>query len=354
MTSFEDLLKRHPLPPRPGKPVRVGLLGCGYIARDGHFPSIDVLRRAGWQIEVTAVADAREDRLAAATALHPHAATFADADALLDAGLCDAVLVLLWPNLSADLCRRAVDRGLYVFLEKRGTNTAAEMQQLRRDLGGRADRVHVAYNRPMQPLADSWRDRIGARWGETGSSLDIRLWRVQREEPLFYRDVCVHPLSFAISQVGALEVERAQLGPVAPGASMPSWLRAQMRGASGIPVNLEVCPAVGRARESYTYLANGMSCRLDYLAQTGLSDGAALYTWENGRISVDAQFDTSAPIADAALARGFVHQLARFIRLAAGEETTPAWSLDDAAKVLTAWEAVFAAAGVRGGFGLPE
>lgn len=339
------LIERFPLPVAPQRRVRLGLLGSGYIARDGYFPAIELLQQEGWPIEVAAVSDLRADRRAAAAARHPAAALFESSDALLEANLCDAVLILLWPPQAAEMAVRAVARNLAVLVEKPVAQQAIDITGMRERLGARESRVQVAYNRPQQPLAALWREKIGSRWRSPEAALEVRLWRVQRDEKLFYEEVGVHPLSFLLAHCGELHVERAAFGPTAGGLVLPSWLRAELRSASGQRITLDMRPAVGRGFETYDFLTCGRSCRIDYLAQTGLSDGAGLAWWEGGKVHQEFQLDPASSITDAAIMRGFVHQLAHFVRLAAGEDGKPVCSLADAERILLLWEAIQKAAG---------
>jgi predicted dehydrogenase len=94
--------------------VRLGVLGCGEVARDHHLPW---LRRIP-DVSVAVVADADPAAIAASRPLAPGADTVGDwRDAVGVAGL-DAVLVCLPSQLHASAAAVAAELGLHVYVEK--------------------------------------------------------------------------------------------------------------------------------------------------------------------------------------------------------------------------------------------
>jgi predicted dehydrogenase len=96
-----------------GTMIRVGVVGCGAIARAVHLPLLAQLPG----VRVAALADPVESQRASARVLAPAAAVFEDADALLRAPL-DAVVICSPTGCHAAHARAAVDRGLHIYLEK--------------------------------------------------------------------------------------------------------------------------------------------------------------------------------------------------------------------------------------------
>ena len=94
--------------------LRVGLIGCGDIARAVH---LDALARCP-HVRLTALAESRPDRLADAARRAPGAATFADYRDLLGSADVDAVLVALPPRLHAEVASAAFEARRHVYLEK--------------------------------------------------------------------------------------------------------------------------------------------------------------------------------------------------------------------------------------------
>src|SRR5689334_16087300 len=94
--------------------VRVGILGCGGIARVAHLPSL--ARIDG--VSIVALADPDASCLSAARGITNNAATFADyADVVAMEGV-DAVVVALPPALHADATIAALRAGKHVYVEK--------------------------------------------------------------------------------------------------------------------------------------------------------------------------------------------------------------------------------------------
>jgi predicted dehydrogenase len=94
--------------------VRVGILGCGAVARRHHLPWLARLRQA----RVTVVADRDPAALAAALELATGARGVGDWREAIDARDVDAVIVCLPNGLHAVAAEAAARRGLHMYVEK--------------------------------------------------------------------------------------------------------------------------------------------------------------------------------------------------------------------------------------------
>ncbi len=104
---------------------RVGLLAYGAI---GHEHNLAVQNTPG--LELTAVCDVNEQRLAAALELAPSAKTFSDATAMLDSGALDLVVISTPPNTHHQWAKEALSRDIDVVLEKPMALTADQCDEL--------------------------------------------------------------------------------------------------------------------------------------------------------------------------------------------------------------------------------
>ncbi|HEV7992542.1 MAG TPA: Gfo/Idh/MocA family oxidoreductase [Gemmatimonadaceae bacterium] len=149
-------------------PLRIGLLGCGQIARAVHLPVLRVLPN----VRLAAIADANDAALAAAAELVPHAARFADFHALIGSGDLDAVVICLPPHLHAPSAIAAFEAGLHVYLEKPLAPSAADGARVL-DAWRRAGTIGmIGFNFRFHPQAERIRQRVRA--GEIGTVLGIR------------------------------------------------------------------------------------------------------------------------------------------------------------------------------------
>lgn len=101
--------------------VRVGLLAYGAI---GHEHNQAVQATPG--LTLTAVCDSNPARIDAARELAPDVEGFEDAEAMLDSGLIDLVIISTPPDSHHHWAMKALERGLHVVLEKPMALTAAE------------------------------------------------------------------------------------------------------------------------------------------------------------------------------------------------------------------------------------
>lgn len=97
--------------------VRLGLIGLGNIGMSTHLKNY--LDGALPEIEITAVADRKPDRVnAAAQKLPASVACFAEGSSLIAAGVCDAVLICTPHYQHPTLAMDAFAHGLHVLCEK--------------------------------------------------------------------------------------------------------------------------------------------------------------------------------------------------------------------------------------------
>ena len=101
--------------------VRVGLLAYGAI---GHEHNQAVQATPG--LTLTAVCDTNPARIDAARELAPDVSGFDDAQAMLDSGLLDLVVISTPPNSHHDWAMKALDQDLHVVLEKPMALTAQQ------------------------------------------------------------------------------------------------------------------------------------------------------------------------------------------------------------------------------------
>lgn len=171
-------------------PLRVGLLGCGQIARGVH---LRVLGRLPG-VRVAALAEPDPAACAAAVALAPGAAPFADWRALVDAGAVDAgavdaVVVCLPPDLHATAAVAAFAAGLHIYLEKPLAPTLAEGTDVLRAWRAAGTVGAVGFNVRLSPFAEAARAHVAAgdigtpvaaRTVFTGAGRDLPAWKRRR------------------------------------------------------------------------------------------------------------------------------------------------------------------------------
>jgi predicted dehydrogenase len=149
-------------------PLRIGVIGCGQIARGIHLPVLARIPDA----RVVALAEPVASSRAAAAALAPGAATFPDYRELLQAGGLDAVVICAPPHLHAPTAIAAFDAGLHVYLEKPLAPSVADGARIV-DAWRRSRRIGMmGFNFRFHPQAEQIRKRIQA--GDVGTPLGAR------------------------------------------------------------------------------------------------------------------------------------------------------------------------------------
>jgi len=149
-------------------PLRIGVIGCGRIARAVHLPVLGRIRDA----RVVAIAEPDEPSRAAAAMIARGATAYADHADLLRAGGLDAVVVCVPPHLHAPVATAAFDAGLHVYLEKPIALSVAEGERLI-EAWRRSRRIGmIGFNFRFHPQMLRIRERL--RDGAIGTPLGVR------------------------------------------------------------------------------------------------------------------------------------------------------------------------------------
>ena len=149
-------------------PLRLGVIGCGQIARAIHLP---VLRRIS-EARIVALAEPVDASRAAAAALAPGATAYSDYRELLNAGGLDAVVICAPPHLHAPSAIAAFDAGLHVYLEKPLAPSLADAEPAVQAWRRARTVGMIGFNFRFHPQIARIRERL--RDGAIGDPLAVR------------------------------------------------------------------------------------------------------------------------------------------------------------------------------------
>lgn len=316
--------------------MRLAVLGTGWIFTAAHLPAYRALRAAGWQVELVAAYDRDPASLAKAVAAEPGMRPARDIDDLVSG--IDALLVLLPSNVTGEVVVGVAGRVGAILAEKPVADDVAAIERCA-DAATRAGcRVQVAFNRAHQALAPSF---LAQARRDAAHHVAIRFARVNRSEAKFYGDVLGHPLSLLHHGFGALSIDQVLVDRA--GDALPRGVLVSGR-AGGATFALDMRPAVGRMVEEYLAYGNAASMRLTFQFDHVAADPAGLWRLSGGESHAQ---HVARHGDDHVLLAGFTHQLASFVRLAAGDLAAPSCGLADAAAIQRAIRAAMAVIGER-------
>jgi predicted dehydrogenase len=148
--------------------VRLGVLGCGSIARTAHLPSL--ARAAG--AEVVALADADPAKLTAARPLAATARAVADYADVLAMPDVDAVIIALPPALHAEAAVAALLRKKHIYVEKPLATSLADATRIVDAWRGSGLTAMMGFNYRFNPVIEQARARMAA--GAVGAPIAVR------------------------------------------------------------------------------------------------------------------------------------------------------------------------------------
>jgi predicted dehydrogenase len=148
--------------------VRLGVLGCGSIARAAHLRSLARIEGAA----VVAVADSDAANLAAARPLAPKAHAMRNYADVLGLADLDAVVIALPPGLHADAAIMALQRGKHVYVEKPLATNVTDGERVVAAWKGSGLTAMMGFNYRYNPIVQRARARLAA--GAVGTVVGVR------------------------------------------------------------------------------------------------------------------------------------------------------------------------------------
>lgn len=258
-------------------PIRVGLIGAGYIAT-WHANAL----RATKEAALTAICDVSPAAASDFAGTYGIQA-FNSIEELAAADVCDAVHILTPPHIHANLARQCLELGLHVMVEKPFALSQADCSAVEQAASQAGRQVAVCHNFLGVPSYQRLKDACAT--GQLGriDSAEINwrfplaplrsgpygLWMLQDARNLLF-ELGPHLYAFAVDLFGEIEDFRLETGkPVTlPGGHMrpQSW---QVRGRAGsvdLTFNLELVETM----DDRSVVVHGSSAmaRLDYATDT--------------------------------------------------------------------------------------
>jgi predicted dehydrogenase len=220
-----------------GRPVRVGLIGCG-VQGQVHLRTLRALGEE--KVSVAAVCDMSEVRLGQAGQLWPQARQVADYRALLEPEDLDLVIVATMPNTHAVMCQAALSAGAHVLCEKPFMVDAAEAEGVL-DTAERCGRgVQLGTNMRYMRRSRYLRELVAA--GEMGQPVLCKVWGCHHHPPLWAPNY--HRAKSAGGALASTLVHGLDLALWVGGAPEPVSVSASMRtlfpGKRGARVSEEI------------------------------------------------------------------------------------------------------------------
>ena len=199
---------------RASKPVRVGIIGCGYVSEWAHIPALKRIKNA----ELTAVCDVSEE-LARGVAQRFHIPRYyTEPSKMLENEPLDIVHMCTPPKTHASLSIQAMEAGCHVLVEKPMALSVKDADMMIRASKDVGVKLGVVHNMPLHPIVTRARAMVaeGGIGELTGIDLKYSLHQYGRmvtdrdhwchELPGgIFGNKLPHPISLARAFLGNLE-----------------------------------------------------------------------------------------------------------------------------------------------------
>src|SRR6185436_2786222 len=144
------------MPDDGAEPLRVGLVGCGWVSEVCHLPALRDIREA----EVVAVADLDRERAERMAGQYGIARRHTDYRALLDDPRVEAVAVCVPSRSHLEVALAALDAGKHLFIEKPLTADLDDCDRLVERASRSPVKAMVGFNMRWHRLVRQARDLI--------------------------------------------------------------------------------------------------------------------------------------------------------------------------------------------------
>jgi len=134
--------------------ARIGLIGCGIVTIKAHIPALmndpsENINNPGFVI--TALCGKDQDKLNYIINKLPHAKVFSDYKELIDSNMCDAVLVATGEHSHLEIADYALEKGLFVFIEKPVSDSIEIIQNFLINHNSKLKKIQVGFNKRFYP-----------------------------------------------------------------------------------------------------------------------------------------------------------------------------------------------------------
>jgi predicted dehydrogenase len=143
------------------RPIRIGIIGFGKIARDQHVPSMACYDR----FELAAT-------VSRSGSGHPGVPCFPDHQAMLKETELDAVAIATPPSIRYDIARECLETGLHCLLEKPPGVTLGEVEELARLAEERGLSLFTTWHTQANPAVEAAAELLK---GERVASMEV-IW----------------------------------------------------------------------------------------------------------------------------------------------------------------------------------
>lgn len=264
--------------------MKIGLIGCGEIARVGHGPSLVQYASEHPDVELAACCDIRPEAAEAFQKEFGFTECASDWEEMIRRVKPDALLLAVPVPLTAELSIRILKQRIPLMLEKPPGLYPEDTRRMQEAAIASGTPHQVAFNRRFMPVVRRFKE---AAAGEAFTTWEYSFYRVGRIDP-HYETTSIHAIDTLRYLVGA-DYRTVQFHYTPSGSDkdyVPAiWMEAEfLNGARG---SIHIQPATGISLERFA--AHGVNHylygALPFYAANGSLDGAGeILEARDGRI----------------------------------------------------------------------
>ena len=262
--------------------MRIGMVGCGGIARRYHGPSYVRYAEQNSDVALVACCDTNETSARQFAEAYGFSRHYTDYQAMLDTEALDAVCLCVPEPLMCTIACHVMQRGLPTFIEKPPGLTTDELGQMIQTA-----RVHqvlhqVAFNRRHMPLAQALKQRLTQH--DSLQHIRYEMTRVNRQDADF-STTAIHGIDTTRFLAGSdYQSVRFHYQPVVPDVPHVVNIYMDCVFASGTTAHLAFTPMSGAVTERATVHLQDHSYYLKMAVWDSIDLPGTLQNVEKGQV----------------------------------------------------------------------
>lgn len=291
---------------------KICVVGCGYMAFNGHGPACKKYAALHPDVELTACCDVDESKALSFKNEFGFLRHYTDMDLMLDAEKPEAVSLIVPVNLTCPLSVRIFEKGYPLLLEKPPGLNKDETLNMISAANSRNIPNMVAFNRRFIPLVNKLKELLGRYGLYKSMNIDYRMLRIGRKDPDF-SSTAIHGIDvvkfLAASDYKTVRFGYQELGDV--GRNIANFFM-DCEFKSGATARLGFFPVTGALAERLEIVALEHTFRL-YLPVGGSLDvPGRLVHFHNGKVELDLDGRDISGCLDEFILNGFYSENERF------------------------------------------
>lgn len=287
---------------------KICVVGCGYMALNGHGPALRKYREQHPDVELTACCDIDGSKALAFKKEFGFIRAYSDMEKMLEAEKPQAVSLIVPAELTCLMSLRVFQRGIPLLMEKPPGMSKEEILKMIKAADNKDTPNMAAFNRRFMPLVIRLKEELDKLGALNPANIGYRMLRVNRRDRDF-ASTAIHGIDvvkyLAASDYENIEIRYQEMDNI--GEQMANF-HLYCRFESGASARLDFLPMSGLVAETLEMNVPGHTFLLSLPVQGASRDSGRLVHMYNGEKVLEVEGSVLAGCRDEFVLGGFYNE----------------------------------------------